>query len=210
MKYWHRTPQIFSILFPQLTWHGSRTTNQVYLTFDDGPIPEVTPFVLDCLNEYEAKATFFCVGKNIDENPEVFKRLLLEGHLVGNHSYSHLNGWKVSSSQYIDDIKKCEQAILQFHPSFIKLFRPPYGKITPRQIKLLFDYKLIMWDVISGDFDGNLRKEDCLNNTIKAMRPGSIVVMHDSVKAAPRLYYILPKLLAFMKEKGWQASKLPY
>jgi peptidoglycan/xylan/chitin deacetylase (PgdA/CDA1 family) len=209
MFYPVKTPWIIKKLFPSLQWDVNSSDNVLYLTFDDGPHAVATPFVLDELKKYDAKATFFCIGKNVVAQPGIYKRIILEGHRTANHTYSHLNGWKVSNQKYFDDIIEAAQYIDS------NLFRPPYGRMTPFQVKLLLNYKLstapakiIMWDILSGDFDPGISPQQCAGRVIKKARPGSIIVFHDSEKAFERLKYALPRVLSYFYEKGYRFSSL--
>jgi peptidoglycan/xylan/chitin deacetylase (PgdA/CDA1 family) len=189
-----KTPVLLMKLFPELIWHfASREeekTNQVYLTFDDGPTPEVTPWVLDCLREYNARATFFCLGRNVDRYPGLYEQILDEGHAVGNHTYSHLKGWKTPNSEYIDDIRLASYSIDS------PLFRPPYGRFRQAQIREISkDFNIVMWDILSQDYDPGVSPQKCLANVEVNIRPGSIIVFHDSQKARKNLYYALPQVL---------------
>lgn len=194
------------------TWAFSNSSNKVYLTFDDGPIPEVTPWVLSELKKYEAKATFFCIGANIENHPDIFRQILANGHAIGNHTQHHINGFKTNNSDYVENVQRANSAINQFseptQTSLRKLFRPPYGKLRSRQAQLLrkLGYKIVMWEVLSADFDQKVTKEKCFLNVIKNIRPGSIVVFHDSMKAKEKLQYVLPKALNFIEEKGWKCD----
>ncbi|WP_423149544.1 polysaccharide deacetylase family protein [Rubrolithibacter danxiaensis] len=197
-----KTPFWLRLLYPSsLTWNKSRTEKSIYLTFDDGPIPIVTPFVLETLKSFDIKATFFCIGDNIRKHPEIFSSINNEGHRVGNHTYNHLKGWTTEDGEYIDNILKCHQ-LVNSH-----LFRPPYGRIKKSQIKTLLssipDLKIIMWDVLSGDFDVSLSPEKCLSNVIRKTGNGAIVVFHDSLKAKPRIEYALPRAIQYWKDKGY-------
>ena len=223
MAYLKKISTLGKFLYPSLLWNLPKTGNTLYLTFDDGPIPEVTPWVLALLKEYQAKATFFCIGENIAKHPEVFDQILAEGHNVGNHSFNHLDGWKTSISTYIENVEKTEKIIFEKQEGRyknqdnrteskekrnknLKLFRPPYGKITPKKIKILQEqgFKIVMWEVISGDFDVNISPENCLNNVLKNSKPGSIVVFHDSIKASANLKEVLPKVLEYFHQKGFE------
>ncbi len=171
---------------------------KVYLTFDDGPVPEVTPQVLDILDKYSVKATFFCIGENVRKHAEIYQRILNEGHRTGNHTQHHLNAWKVNRDVYLDDIEKADYYI---HSN---LFRPPYGKITPAIINRIRNKrKIILWDVISYDFDQSLSAVQVYKNVIDNVNPGSIIVLHDSIKAAPRMLDTLPQIIEQLKQEGY-------
>lgn len=183
---------------PELTWKIATEKKEVFLTFDDGPHPTITPFVLQCLKRYNAKATFFCIGKNVKQFPEVYRQILDEGHSVGNHTHDHLNGWKTGDIIYLKNVILAKEAIDS------TLFRPPYGRISRSQVKELSPvFKIIMWDVLSGDFDVTLSPQRCFDNVASNSGPGSVIVFHDSEKAFPRLEHALPKALAFFAEKGY-------
>ncbi len=179
----------------------------VYLTFDDGPHPSITPFVLDQLKAHNAKATFFCIGKNVSQYTDVYQRTIAEGHTVGNHTHNHLNGWFTKTEAYIDNIEKAAKLINS------RLFRPPYGRIKRSQANRLMrkkpSYKIYMWDVLSGDFDIMLEPEKCLANVLENIEPGSIVVFHDSEKAWDRMSYALPHVLEYCTQQGWDVKALP-
>lgn len=208
MWYRHRTPIILQWLYPSLIWHQSRKEKCIYLTFDDGPIPEMTPLVLKILDEYQIKATFFCVGDNVKKNKFLFEEVINAGHHIGNHTQHHLDGWKTAFNIYIDNVKSCDE-LLDYSKEELPLFRPPYGKISSRQIKTLSkSYQLIMWDVLSGDFDQNLSPENCLHNTIKATRNGSIVIFHDNIKAKDNLAYALPRYIEHFQRLGFEFKTL--
>jgi len=201
--YVSKTPAVVKALYSSLVWNMPRNTNHVYLTFDDGPHPQITQEVLTHLDSFNAKASFFCIGKNIVANPGIFENLKSAGHSIGNHTYEHENGWKTANEIYFDSVNKCQQY------TNTDLFRPPYGKITRYQSKQLIpNYKIIMWDVLSGDFDLSITQEKCFDNVIKNIQPGSIVVFHDSEKAAEKMLYALPKVLDFIREKGWMCKGL--
>lgn len=204
--YLHKTPRLLKWLYPSLQWHHCRNQKVLYLTFDDGPVPGVTEFVLGQLRQYKATATFFCVGDNIRKYPEIFARIVEAGHRVANHTYNHLNGWTSSDRDYIQNIKKCERLLPENGQS---LFRPPYGKIKRSQIrKLQPSYRIIMWDVLSGDFDRSLSAPECLRRTISSTRGGSIVNFHDSYRAEQNLRYALPGFLAHFSRRGYQFTAL--
>jgi peptidoglycan/xylan/chitin deacetylase (PgdA/CDA1 family) len=198
------TPHYVQALFPGLIWKMPGEHQEIYLTFDDGPIPEVTPWVLDLLASYQAKATFFCVGDNVKKYPEVFSRVMQEGHTVGNHTLNHLSGWSTENISYFHNIRHCARMV---HSG---LFRPPYGKLKPSQVQFLQrHYRIVMWDVLSGDFDKNLRGEDCYQNVIQNAKPGSIIVFHDSLKAKANLEYALPKVLDHFSALRFKFAALP-
>ncbi len=187
------------------------TEKTLYITFDDGPTPVVTEQILAILKQYNAKATFFCIGKNVEKNPSIFDRIIKEEHAVGNHTYNHLKGWKTSNQTYIDDVKKTQDLInSEFKTQNSKLFRPPYGKIKSSQAKHLrkLGYKIIMWDVLSYDWESHLPPEKVLNNTVNNAKSGSIIVFHDSIKASKNVLYTLPKMLNYFNEKGFVFKKL--
>jgi peptidoglycan/xylan/chitin deacetylase (PgdA/CDA1 family) len=203
----HRTPFVLPWLYPSLTWRIPSEEKNIYLTFDDGPVHGPTDFAIDTLKQYSAKATFFCIGDNISKHPDVFRKIVSEGHAVGNHTFNHLNGWKTSSSIYLENIKKCDD-VLSSHASSTKLFRPPYGRITRNQIRLLASYTVVMWDVLSVDYAKSLSAERCLRNTIAATRNGSIVVFHDSYKAEKNMTHTLPRYLEYFSSKGYSFKTL--
>lgn len=201
MFYLRRTPYLFTKAFSEFTWRGEKYLNgqkTVYLTFDDGPIKKITPWVLSILNDYDIKATFFCVGENVVRNKKIYNQILSEGHRVGNHTFNHLNGWRTKTQEYYENIKKCNSLISS------NLFRPPYGKIKNSQKRnLLSEYKIIMWDVIAGDFDKRLSQEKCLSGLKRNTRAGSIVVFHDNIKSFETLSYVLPKYIEFCNQAGF-------
>ncbi|SEB97123.1 Peptidoglycan/xylan/chitin deacetylase, PgdA/CDA1 family [Tenacibaculum sp. MAR_2009_124] len=204
--YFIKTPRIIKILFSRYTWCFSSRKNEIYLTFDDGPIPEVTKFVLNELEKHKAKATFFCIGDNIRKYPFIFEKIIKNGHSVGNHTFNHLNGWKTPSESYLKNTLKTEALIHKTQgKKNIKLFRPPYGKIKHSQASQLLKkgYKIIMWDVLSADFDKTTTKEQCAQNVLQKVKNGSIIVFHDSIKAKEKLYYALPIVLAELSKKGY-------
>jgi peptidoglycan/xylan/chitin deacetylase (PgdA/CDA1 family) len=189
-----KTPLLVMKLFPELVWHLASRDNDrpgnLYLTFDDGPTPEITPWVLDCLKEYNARGTFFCLGRNVERYPEIYRQILDGGHSVGNHTYSHLKGSKTIDSEYIDDIRLASHCIES------DLFRPPYGRFRKAQIReIRRDYNVIMWDILSGDYDPSISPMKCLTNIENHLRPGSIIVFHDSLKARKNLFFALPQIL---------------
>lgn len=200
-----RTPSLLRKIYPHYHWRVNTNESKVYLTFDDGPIPVVTPFVLDTLKEYRAKATFFCIGDNIRKHPEVFSRIEAEGHLAANHTFNHLSGWKMADQDYFLNIAECDKYLSGSN----KLFRPPYGRIRNSQGKKLRSaYKIIMWDVLTGDFDQSMDAGKCLRRSIRLTRPGSIVVFHDSLKAEAILRKVLPAYLNHFSNLDFQFETL--
>lgn len=186
-----------------MIWSMESSENQLYLTFDDGPVPEVTPWVLEQLDKYNAKASFFCVGHNIEKNPLIFDEMISGDHCIGNHSFNHLSGWTTGNFNYIQNVHK-GAAI-----SNSMLFRPPYGRIRPSQLKVLKHYyKLIMWDVLSGDFDPKLNPSQCFDNVINNAISGSIIVFHDSVKSKTKLLEVLPRVLKYYTDRGFNFKSL--
>lgn len=202
---WVKTNKVIKKIFNNLVWDIPNSENKIYLTFDDGPIPSVTEWVLDVLKSENIKATFFCIGDNIKKYPEIYKRILTEGHQIGNHTFNHLNGWKTKTNYYIENFKLCETEHSKLNPQHSFLFRPPYGKIKPSQSKEIrqLGYKIIMWDVLSYDFDQNISEEECLKKVISNTAQGSIIVFHDSLKAEKNLKYALPKAIQILKNKGF-------
>lgn len=203
MLYLAKTPRIVQALLPRFTWHIPTSEKKVFLTFDDGPVPEVTPWVLDVLAEHGAKATFFCVGDNVRKHPDIFRRIVSEGHAVGNHTFNHLRGWGTHTFGYLKNVQKCEEMVQS------TLFRPPYASLRPSQTRSLKSrYKIVMWDVLSGDFDPKISPEQCLQNVLEKVEPGSIVLFHDSVKAEPRMRYALSEMLRRLGAEGWRFDKI--
>ena len=203
MFYFVKTPGWLKKIYDSYIWSISVKDKILYLTFDDGPHPEATPFVLKELKKYNVFATFFCIGKNVVAYPDIYDQIIREGHSIGNHTYNHLNGWKANNDDYLNDIALAANEIDSY------LFRPPYGRITSFQAKQLKtvmkgkEPKVIMWDVLSGDFDTSCSPQQCLANVLFASVPGSIIVFHDSEKAFPRLEYALPRVLQYFSEKGY-------
>jgi peptidoglycan/xylan/chitin deacetylase (PgdA/CDA1 family) len=207
-----KTPKLVQRMFPKRVWALSEATNAIYLTFDDGPIPEITPWVLQELKKHKAKATFFCIGENISKYPEIFNSIISEGHSIGNHTYNHLNGWKTETDIYIENVLLAD-AELNNHSSIINtqfLFRPPYGKITQNQAKILQKkgFTIVMWDVLSFDFDAETSEEQCFANVSENIKPGSIVVFHDSIKAEKNLRKALPKVLEYAVANNFELKAL--
>lgn len=206
---------LLKFIFRNWVWRLPSKKKVLYLTFDDGPTPEITEWTLNELKKHEAKATFFCIGKNIAEHPQIFQKIIDENHAVGNHTNNHLNGWKTKTNVYLQNIEVAEQYFEENRKSEIvnrkskivnlKLFRPPYGRLTLSQSKKIrnMGYKIIMWDVLSADFDPKVSSEECLENVIRNIQNGSIIVFHDSVKASEKLKFVLPKVLEYFNYQGY-------
>ncbi len=208
--YWIKTNSLIKWIFSKYVWDIPNAENKIYLSFDDGPTPEITNWVLDQLQKHNATATFFCLGKNIEDEPQLFKKIIERKHAIGNHTYNHLNGWKTTTKEYLKNVKHCAKTFSKFGLK-TNLFRPPYGKMNTAQLDKLKrqGYKIIMWDVLSADFDTTISKEKCLKNVISNIKPGSIIIFHDSVKAFQNLKYTLPKVLEFIDQKNYQYAKIP-
>jgi peptidoglycan/xylan/chitin deacetylase (PgdA/CDA1 family) len=206
----YQTPAWLKAFFPKYLWRRNKNEKALYLTFDDGPIPEVTEWVLDTLQAYQAKATFFCIGDNIRKHPSVFRQIIVQGHQIGNHTFNHLKGWRTPFDKYIENTQECAEIIEINAPKHkSNLFRPPYGRITNQQAKhLLSQYEIVMWDVLTNDYDDKLKPEICLRKSIRATRNGSIIVFHDSLKAEKNLRFVLPRYLASCIELGYTFEKL--
>lgn len=196
------------MLFPSYLWKVPVDDKSIFLTFDDGPHPTITPWVLSELRKHGAKATFFCIGKNVEKYPEVYRQILAEGHATGNHTYSHVNGWKTETKAYLEDVRLAAKVIDS------ELFRPPYGRIRRRQAKGIRavikkeNAKVVMWDVLSADFDSSIGPETCARMVLECARPGSVVVFHDSEKAFPNLQEALPVVLGELKKRRFSFKKL--
>jgi peptidoglycan/xylan/chitin deacetylase (PgdA/CDA1 family) len=194
-------------VYPDCLWRVSTRDKKAYLTFDDGPHPVATPFVLDQLKQAGAKGTFFCLGKNVAAYPDIYRRILQEGHAVGNHTFNHLNGWKTPDDKYFEDILAAKKYIDS------PLFRPPYGRISRWQLQQLpkkaLQLKPVMWTILSGDFDPSIPAKKCLENVVRPMKKGAIVVFHDSEKALPHLTFALPRVIQFLHESGYIMEKIP-
>ncbi|HEX4877116.1 MAG TPA: polysaccharide deacetylase family protein [Chitinophagaceae bacterium] len=203
LKYFIKTPGWLKKIFPHRIWHIDTDDKILYLTFDDGPHPSITAFVLDELKKYNAKATFFCIGKNVEANAEIYNQILQDGHRVGNHTHNHLNGWKTKDDLYLKDIALADRFIQS------DLFRPPYGRLKSSQARKMTNLKIVMWDVLSGDFDKNTSKDQCLQNVLKNAGPGSVIVFHDSEKASENLLFTLPKVLDFFSRAGYTFLPIP-
>lgn len=201
--YLARSHALLKALFKERVWNVPGSGKELYLTFDDGPIPGVTPWVLDTLAQHQAKATFFVIGRNAATNPALLARIRAEGHCVGNHTWDHLNGWKTSTFAYLRNVLRCQGV------TGSRLFRPPYGKLTREQARALRTrFDIVMWEVLSADFDTAITGERCLKNVIRHTRPGSIIVFHDSLKAEARLRIALPKVLEHFAGQGYRFCAL--
>lgn len=198
-------PRWIKVLYKNRLWEVESTEKQLFLTFDDGPHPSHTHFVLDELKKYNAKATFFCIGKNVAAHPDVYKRIIEDGHSVGNHTHDHLNAWKTPNDVYLQNVSEASKFI------DTKLFRPPYGKIDSflvKQLQQTHRLTTVMWSILSYDFDSSITADRCLQNVLFNSRAGSVVVFHDSEKASAHLYYVLPKVLAYFAEKGFSFERI--
>jgi peptidoglycan-N-acetylglucosamine deacetylase len=221
-----KTPLVVKKMFPNYIWDISTAKKTIYLTFDDGPTPHITNWTLDTLKHYNAKATFFCIGNNIEKHPDIFENILKEGHTIGNHTQTHVKGWKTKTKDYLQEVAEAQSVIkskIQIPNStfehskivnrqslIVNLFRPPYGQIKPKQGKALIElgYKIVMWDVLSFDWETAVTKEDCLKNVIDKTESGSIIVFHDSLKASKNMQYALPIVLEHFSKKGFVFESL--
>lgn len=186
-----------------MVWRMDPSKKDIYLTFDDGPIPGVTPWVLDTLKQFNSKATFFCVGDNVQKHSGIYKQIIADGHTAANHTFNHLNGWNTHTTTYLKNVLKCAEVVDS------KLFRPPYGRIKKSQSAILnHQFSIVMWDVLSGDFDRSITPGQCLKNVIDFTREGSIVVFHDSEKAKENLFHALPQVLEYFQKKGFDFKAL--
>ncbi len=202
--YFVKTPEMLQPLVSDLLWSVHTFDKEIFLTFDDGPIPDVTEQVLDILKSYNAKATFFCIGKNVKKHPEIYRRISVEGHSIGNHTQDHLNGVKTKQYRYLKNVVGAAEVIDS------RLFRPPYGRITPAQISALKSrFTIVMWDIITGDFDKTNGVEKVVRNVLDHVREGSIIVFHDSIKAAPRMIPALKIVMEELSKAGYKFSALP-
>ena len=207
-----KTPYVIKKMFPNFIWDIVTYEKTIYLTFDDGPTAEITNWILNTLDTFQAKATFFCIGNNIEKHPETFQNILKNGHAIGNHTQNHVKGWKTKTLDYLAEVEQAEQNIekqsfqlFNAPKKTAKLFRPPYGKIKSTQSKSLIKqgYKIIMWDVLSFDWDRNISTTKCLENVISKAKNGSIIVFHDSEKASKNMQSALPKVLKHFSEQGY-------
>ncbi|PLX18272.1 MAG: polysaccharide deacetylase family protein [Marinilabiliales bacterium] len=190
-------------IFRDLTWHFAGKEDELFLTFDDGPTPEITPWILSVLKEYDAKATFFCIGGKVERFPELYNQIVDDGHSIGNHGYLHMNGWRTGTEKYVRNVERAACFINS------NLFRPPYGRIRPKQISMLKQhFKIIMWDVISRDYDNDISGEECLENVLDYTESGSIIVFHDNLKAEKNLKYTLPKFLEHFTKQNYTFNSI--
>jgi len=214
-----KIPLIVKRLFPNYIWKMPQEEKVIYLTFDDGPTPTITNWTLDVLNQFNAKATFFCIGDNVKNHPDIFDNILSHGHAIGNHTYNHPRGWNSSTKSYINNVKQAQEIIdirlqksgsSKIQSSNQKLFRPPYGQITTKQGRELINlgYQIIMWHVLAIDWKSSIKKETCLNNVVKNAENGSVIVFHDSEKASKNMMHALPKTLEYFKNKGFTFKSL--
>lgn len=205
----HRTPFFLPLLYPSLLWRCDPTKKELYLTFDDGPVVGPTEFVLDTLAHYAISATFFCIGDNVKKHPALMSRIVQDGHQIGNHTYNHLNGWRADTEDYVANVTACDFVLKEYLPNVRqKLFRPPYGRITKKQIGVLADYEIVMWDVLTLDYDRHVSEASCLHKSVEVTRPGSIIVFHDSVKAERNLRYTLPRYIERCMNDGYNFKSL--
>lgn len=210
--YLHKSPWWLRLLYPQCLWRIPTKKKEIFLTFDDGPKPGITEFVLDQLEQHDQRATFFCVGSNVRKYPELAQKIITKGHAIGNHTLTHRNGWKTSNKTYIEDINSCNDALKPYITGRnLELFRPPYGRFTRHQLKTISrQYRIVMWDYLIGDFDPEIKPEVCLDKAINAITPGSIVVFHDSNKASGCLRQVLPAYLEHLTAIGYRGLTLDH
>ncbi|MFW5886214.1 MAG: polysaccharide deacetylase family protein [Bacteroidota bacterium] len=199
-----KTPLVVKRIYPRLTWEVPVNKKKLFLTFDDGPIPGITHWVLDLLSKYNAKATFFCIGRNVERNQKLFEDILNEKHSVGNHSYSHVRGLFKNEKQFLEDIELANEYINS------PLFRPPHGRISRKEINVLSKkYKIIMWDVLSNDFNPKISAHRCYKKVVKCSKPGSIILFHDSCKAEKNMKISLENSLKYFQDEGYMFESLP-
>lgn len=204
MMFRYTTPKFIKLLFPSLIWELPNDANKIYLTFDDGPHPRITQLVLDILKTNQAKATFFCVGDNVSKYPEMAKQIISDGHSIGNHTFHHVKGWDTPTAEYVDEVKSCDSLMAT------KLFRPPYGRITPKQIRVLSEqYQIVMWDILTRDYEADLSIFKAFEAFTKAIKSGSIIVMHDSEKAEKQMLTLLPMILEYGRKQGFIFDAIP-
>jgi peptidoglycan/xylan/chitin deacetylase (PgdA/CDA1 family) len=208
--HFYKTPGLIKKIFSNLVWDVPTNSNEIFLTFDDGPIPKLTSYVLEVLHDFDALATFFCVGDNISKNPDILEQILAKNHLVGNHTHNHLKGWSTSTSRFVSNAGKCQEQISKYQGNTARpVFRPPHGQITFNQVKALkANYNIVMWDILAYDYDTAHSPLKSLDRIISKTKPGSIVVFHDNYKAEEKLKFILPTYLKYFKERGFSFKKL--
>lgn len=208
----HKTNFLMRALYPDFIWRKNREEKTIYLTFDDGPIPEITEFVLETLAGFNAKATFFCIGDNIRKHPDIFAKVVNDGHRIGNHTYNHLRGWDKEDTVYLANVKRCEDEIgnhIKWNPRDKKLFRPPHGRIKRSQARVLTpDYDIIMWDVLTADYSADLTPAKVLAKTLRYTENGSIVLFHDSIKANKNMSFALPRVLEYFSEREFRFQSI--
>jgi peptidoglycan-N-acetylglucosamine deacetylase len=201
--YFVKVPKIVQTFYGSLVWEISEIEKNIYLTFDDGPDPAVTADVLEVLNRYQAKATFFCSGQKAVRHPGILTDVKAEGHCIGNHSFDHLDGWKTPLDAYVKNVEKAAELFKT------KLFRPPYGKITRNQIAFLFpEYRIVMWNLMPGDFDSKVSREKVLHRAIRYTKKGTIIVLHDDARFRDKMLFALPEYLRYFTEKGFRFMSL--
>lgn len=201
-----RVPRFIQKLYPGRVWRIESPSKELFLTFDDGPHPDITPRVLDLLNEYNAKATFFCIGDRVIEYPTVVEQILAAGHTIGNHTQHHLNGWKTSANEYVNDVAEAQGLIKT------PLFRPPYGRMTGNQARAIskLGLKIIMWNILSADYNQDISPADVSIRVTENIEDGSIVVFHDSERAAVNMFFALTELLKKGSRLGFKFRALNY
>jgi peptidoglycan/xylan/chitin deacetylase (PgdA/CDA1 family) len=208
----HKTNFLMRALYPDFIWRKDKQDKTIYLTFDDGPIPEITEFVLETLAQFNAKATFFCIGDNIRKHPDIFEKVINDGHTIGNHTYNHLRGWATDDEEYLANVKQCDAEISSKVKSVNgskKLFRPPHGRIKRGQARVLLpDYDIIMWDVLTADYDASLSAERVLAKALQYTENGSIVLFHDSIKANKNMSFALPRFLEYFSEQEFRFQSI--
>ena len=206
-----KTPKLVKHVLPSLVWNIETTEKVIYLTFDDGPTPEITDWVLKTLDAFYAKATFFCIGNNIEKHPEIFNTIIKKGHAIGNHTYNHLKGWKTNTEDYLTNINKAQKVIDLSYNTKPLLFRPPYGRIKLKQVKALskLNYQITMWNILSKDWNRSISKYECLDNVIKNTKEGDIVVFHDSIKASRNMQFTLPRMLEHFTKERYEFRRIP-
>jgi peptidoglycan/xylan/chitin deacetylase (PgdA/CDA1 family) len=208
----HKTNFLMRALYPDFIWRKDNQEKTIYLTFDDGPIPEITEFVLETLAQFNAKATFFCIGDNIRKHPDIFEKVIKGGHSIGNHTFNHLRGWDTEDAEYLANVKQCDVEIgsmIKQKENSKKLFRPPHGRIKRSQAKVLLpEYDIIMWDVLTADYVADLSPETVLDKTLQHTENGSIVLFHDSIKANKNMSFALPRFLEYFSEREFRFQSI--